>query len=230
METGFIILRHVNSEKTDKYWKHSYDCVRQFYPESPILIIDDNSEYMFIDVNKDLYLTTIVNSEFPRRGEFLPYYYFLKLKPFDIAVIIHDSVFINSHLNLSVNKFRSLWEFEHQWDQIKDETQMINIFNDPNLSEFHRNKKAWKGCFGAMSIITHEHLTNVNKKYDIKLLIPLIETRYNRCSFERVIACLMNAQEPSLLGNIHKYITWGVPFEYKDDFKALPVIKVWTGR
>ena len=40
MTIGFIILRHVNSKSTDRYWKRSYDCVRKFYPENEIVIID----------------------------------------------------------------------------------------------------------------------------------------------------------------------------------------------
>lgn len=37
-ELGFIILRHVNNERTNKYWIHS---MQNFYPENKILIIDD---------------------------------------------------------------------------------------------------------------------------------------------------------------------------------------------
>ena len=227
---GFIILRHVSDSKTNEYWKHSYDCVRRFYPKAPILIIDDNSVQEFVDTAKVLQNTTIQQSEFPGRGEFLPYYYFLKLKPFDIAIILHDSVFINQRVNFSVSKFCPLWDFEHTWDQTEDESRLINVFEDAALTSFHKNKDAWKGCFGGMAIITHEHLSQVNAKHDICKLIPLILTRYNRCSFERVIACLLDAGEPSLLGKIHDYMPWGVPIEYKDHFAHLPVIKVWTGR
>jgi len=227
---GFIILRHVTDPKTNEYWKHSYDCVRRFYPKAPILIIDDNSAQEHVDTAKVLQNTTIQQSEFPGRGEFLPYYYFLKLKPFDIAIILHDSVFINQRVEFSVSKFCALWDFEHTWDQTEDESRLIQVFEDAALTSFHKNKDAWKGCFGGMAIITHEHLSQVNEKYDISKLIPLILTRYNRCSFERVIACLMQAGEPSVFGKIHDYMPWGVPIEYKDHFAHLPVIKVWTGR
>lgn len=230
MTTGFIILRHVNNEKTNLYWNHSYSCVRKFYPEAPVMIIDDNSNYMFVNATHTLYKTTTINSEFPRRGEFLPYYYFLKHKPFDVAVIIHDSVFINSHIDLSVKQFRPLWIFEHLWDQVVDETNMITAFNDCTLTQLHQNKQAWKGCFGGMSIITHKYLCEIDAKYDISKLIPLIVSRYNRCSFERVIACLMNSCEPSLFGIIHTYMPWDVPYEHRERFANLPVIKVWTGR
>ena len=43
MTIGFIILRHVINETTNKYWNHCYDCIRKYYPEDRILIIDDNN-------------------------------------------------------------------------------------------------------------------------------------------------------------------------------------------
>ena len=70
---GFIILRHVNNETTNKYWLHCYNCIREHYPENSILIIDDNSNYNFI-TNEQLYKTNIINSEYPGRGELLTYY------------------------------------------------------------------------------------------------------------------------------------------------------------
>ena len=231
MNVGFIILRHVNSEFTNKYWIHCYNCIRTYYPENKILIIDDNSKYNFITDEK-LYNTTVINSEYPKRGELLPYYYYLHNKLFDIAVILHDSVFINKYIDLSVDKYRFLWEFEHNWDQIQDETRMIHIFNDLELTEFYENKHLWKGCFGAMSIITHDYLTYINSKYDISKLLICVENRHNRSSFERVIACILqkNHKNETLLGNIHKYQRVGTSFRDIDECKHLPVIKVWTGR
>jgi hypothetical protein len=230
-QLGFIILRHVNNELTNKFWIHCYDSIRQYYPENNIIIIDDNSNYDYI-TDYNLYKTTIINSEYPKRGEYLPYYYYLHNKLFDIAVIIHDSVFINKHIDLNVKNYKLLWEFEHNWDQIEDETIMINIFNDLELTEFYENKNLWKGCFGAMSIITHDYLSYINDKYDISKLLPCILNRYNRCSFERVIACLLqkNCEKETLFGNIHEYCPWGITFDEKDKYKHLQFIKIWTGR
>ena len=98
LSVGFIILRHVNNTHTNQYWIYSYNCIRILYPENDILIIDDNSNYEYI-TNITLYKTTIINSEFPKRGELLPYYYYLNNKLFDIAVIIHDSVFITKKID-----------------------------------------------------------------------------------------------------------------------------------
>ena len=109
---------------------------------------------------------------------------------------------------------------------------MIKLFNDDELLKFYENKDLWVGCFGCMSIIKHDYLTFVNNKYDISKLLNSVLTRYNRCSFERVIACLLqiNYKIESLLGNIHEYSPWGIKIQEKNDYLHLPLIKVWTGR
>jgi hypothetical protein len=83
-----------------------------------------------------------------------------------------------------------------------------------------------------MSIITHDYLTLVNSKYNISKLIDCVLNRYNRCSFERVIACLLqlNIAKKPLLGNIIEYCPWGVTINEIDKYQHLPIIKVWSGR
>ena len=235
-QIGFIVLRHVNNELTNKYWIRCVKSIRQYYPENNILIIDDNSNYNFI-TNEQFYKTTIIQSEYHQRGELLTYYYYLHNKLFDVAVIIHDSVFIKKYIDFSVNKYKFLWEFEHYWDQIEDETRMIDVFNDVELKKFYENKDLWKGCFGCMSIITHDYLTLINSKYDISKLLDLVLNRYNRCSFERVIACLLQKEgdKETLLGNIHCYFNydWGIiTFNVIDDdkYSHISLMKCWTGR
>ena len=230
---GFIILRHIGKQEHNLFLIECYDSIRKYYPENPIVIIDDNSNYNYI-THKELYNCTIIKSEFPKRGEFLPYYYFLKFKFFETAVIIHDSVFINSKIEFNINKFMFLWDFEHDWDQIPGETKLIKSFNDNELTKFYENKSLWKGCFGGMCIIEYDYLKFVNDKYNLDLLIPHITSRCNRCSFERVIACLLlknyKNDKLSLFVNIHKYCEWGINFKNKHNNKHLPIIKIWSGR
>jgi hypothetical protein len=232
-EIGFIMLRHVNSEITNKYWIRSYNCIRQFYPENIILIIDDNSDYSYI-TNEKLYKTLFINSAYPKRGEILPYYYYLQMKLFDIAVIIHDSVFINRYIDFSVDTYKFIWDFEHWFDQIEDETKMIKLYEDDELLNFYENKNLWKGCFGGMSIIKHDYLKYVNSKYDISKLLDHVVSRINRCSFERVIGCFLQKVEKkdSLLGNIHYYLNWkcNTTFDEIENFNHLPISKVFSGR
>jgi len=231
-QVGFIILRHVNNETTNNYWQYCYSCIRKYYPENIIIIIDDNSNYEYIS-DIPLYKTTIINNEYCARGEILPYIYYLDNKLFDTAVIIHDSVFINTSIDLNVDNYKLLWEFEHDWDQIEDETKMINLFNDSELIHFYEDKSLWKGCFGGMSIIKYDYLVKINNRHNINKLLEYILNRYNRCSFERVIACLLqfNGKKETLFGNIHSYCPWGeINYNNKCNYKYLPFIKIWTGR
>ena len=92
---GFIMTRHVNSELTNNYWNHSVKLLRTFYPDKKIVIIDDNSNQDLVKAEFDYPNVEIIQSEFPGRGELLPYYYYIKNKFFDNAVIIHDSIFFH---------------------------------------------------------------------------------------------------------------------------------------
>lgn len=236
---GFIILRHVRNEVTNGYWIKCYKSIRKYYPDNVVVIIDDNSNYDYVtninDESLSLYNTHIIQSEYPGRGELLPYYYFIHYKKlFNIAVILHDSAFINQYIpDLdTVTSYKMLWEFEHDWDQIEDETCMIHRFQDDRLTKFYEDKTKWTGCFGCMAVIQYDYLKYINKTYSIEKLLDCVKTRYNRSSFERVIACLMQLHvrvEP-LLGNIHSYCPWELRIDQIDDYSHLPIIKVWTGR
>lgn len=238
MDFGFIILRHVNSKITNEYWQESYKNIRKFY-KNKIIIIDDNSDKKFLTNNFLLENTDIINSEYPKRGELLPYIYFLKYKWFKNAVIIHDSVFIKNKINFDRynNKFLAIWEFEHNWDQTNLEINKIKLLNNSDeLIKFYNNKNNWKGCFGGMSIININYLIECNKKYNINNLIKIIKCRNDRMCLERIIACIfqykINNKVFSLFGNIHKYCKWGYSFKdyKKNPNNNIPFIKVWSGR
>jgi len=245
---GFILLRHVNSHNTNKYWIESYNCIRLYYPNSKIIIIDDNSNYDYIT---DIELTNaqIINSEFKGRGEILPYYYYLKYNFFDRAIIIHDSVFIQKYINFGKkNKF--IWHFEHKWDEDDKEKKFISYLdNNKPLLEFYDNKELWSGCFGGMTVINYDFLKMLNNKYNIIKLIDYIKCRDDRMRFERIIACVFsyeNVNTVSIFGRIHEYMPWGYTFEqyiidkniprgytYSSNIlnkNYLPIVKIWTGR
>ncbi len=228
---GFIMLRHVNSPQTNRYWIECYHSIRKFYPENKIMIIDDNSDEKY-KTNINMYKTKVINNEYPKRGELMPYIYYLKDKEFDTAVILHDSVFINKYIDFKVDTYKFLWDFDSgRYPQIEDETRLLSVFEDSNLEEFYRKRNGWVGCFGGMSIITHDYLSLVNKKYNLHKLIDKINSRYNRQSFERVIAVLLQKERPqqSLLGDIFKW-GWGIRYDQLQMVKHWPIIKIWTGR
>lgn len=273
MALGFIILRHVNNKETNQYWQICYNRVRKYYPESDIVIIDDNSDYNFIDTafQNSLYKTTIIRSLWAGRGELLPYFYYVSYGWFNTAVILHDSVFINKYIDFTANNtlgYRFLWEFDIKQDNDymqhhNDEVKLMKRFNTSEtdkMLEFHRSKHAWAGCFGAMSVVTLDYLKKVNLLFPLSNLIDGIVGRFNRMSFERIIACifqytstlrgtsgfphlneenyskdkeappLMDENSLSLFGNIFEYCKYGIGITRAMKQTNLPIIKVWTGR
>ena len=92
MSFGFIITRHVNSETTNEYWNHCVKLIRSNYPHRKIIVIDDNSNYSFVKAHFNYKNVEIIQSEYPGRGELLPYVYYIRHKWFENAVIIHESL------------------------------------------------------------------------------------------------------------------------------------------
>ena len=248
---GFIILRHVNSIQTNKYWQECYRCIRKIYPNNKIVIIDDDSNNDFL-TDIPLINTIIIGSEFNKRGELLPYYYYIHHKWFDNAVIIHDSVFIqedviSKYIKMNVS-YKFLWHFKaFLWDREIYE-EILSLFqsldNHSNVLDFYHGF-TWNGCFGGMTIINHGFLTHVNNTYNISNLLDKITTRNHRMAFERVVACIFQYENKNtdfgILKDIHDYCNWGYSFdEYindmdemdnsKKDIDKYPVIKIWTGR
>ena len=235
---GFIILRNVNSSTTNEYWRECYKCIKQFYTKNRILIIDDNSDYSFV-TNDYLDNTMIIRSEYPKRGEFLPYYYYLKTNFCETVVILHDSVFIKKYINFEVSTYKMLFEFgkPNIDNEIDEQKILLNALNNKKLNDFYNKKDEdlWKGCFGSMSVITYSYLKSIDNEFRISSLIAHITTRHIRCAFERIIACLLqiNIMETSLFGDILKYCKWGLNYDQylrQEYNKNLQVIKVWTGR
>jgi hypothetical protein len=248
MTYGFIILRHVVKATQNFYWIECVRCIRNFYPDIKILIIDDNSDSSIIsNINYDN--IDVIHSEFKKRGELLPYIYYLENKIFDKAIILHDSVFIQKYINFDKYNNEYLWYFEHHSDSDDDEKFLLSkLENNKNLINFYDKKDLWSGCFGAMTVISYDFLYIINLKYNLYNLIPHIKTRHNRCCFERVLAVILTYE----LNNIYKiknnnnsifgaieshYCSFHYSFlKYLEDRdnnlikRNCNIIKTWTGR
>ena len=257
-KVGFIILRHVNSSQTNEYWKLAYQSIRQIY-QNPIVIIDDNSNKDFL-YEKDIVLNNciIVESEFPKRGEILPYYYFFKNHYFEKAVIIHDSVFIKKFIDFeSMPRVSFFWNFKHTWDKPRDEITLLHYMckslnNDyfPELLYLYSNPDYWQGCFGAISVIDHSYLVHLQKKYNFLELINHIDNRILRMAIERILGLICCHDDPNFINikpyaeDIHGYILYlsnnRTSYEYSFDMylediqykreKDASIIKIFTGR
>jgi hypothetical protein len=181
--------------------------------------------------------TTIVNSEFPQRGEMLAYYYFHKTHFADKAVIIHDSVFINSYIDFNKYEVCSLWSFKHYWDIDSEFTGLIKLLNMNGLAlaQYYR-KHEWLGCFGMMAVVTWEFVDKVNKTFNyFNALLPATLTRQDRMVHERIWACMIAIyypkNTPHIISDIHQH-GWGSTYNdyLSGKLNHLPIIKVWTGR
>jgi len=241
---GFIIIRHVNSERTNLLWQECYKCIRNFY-DNKIIIIDDSSNMTYL-TDLDMVNTEIIQSEFPKRAELLPYYYFLKYAWFDAAIILHDSVFIQAPIKFDkFNKF--LWHFvSHKWDDVDGEVELIKkLTNSNDILNLYNKKDEWYGCFGVMSVITYKMIHDINSKYNFFVLLDSIKTRKERMMLERIFAVILSRessltkQDCSYFGNIQKYCKWRFNENYviEDYLKdkelgkiKLQIVKLWSGR
>jgi hypothetical protein len=247
-EWGFIMTRHVNSEMTYNYFLECYNCIRKFYGNKKIIIIDDNSNEQFL--NDNLILPNLVNcqlikSEYPQAGELLAYFYLHKFQWFRYAVIIHDSTFIRKRIEFHFHDITFLWHFTHEWDKDDEVLNLINesdLFHKEHIITLYKNKDRWWGWFGIQGIISLSFLKRLHEKYNVFSLLSCVRDRKKRCCLERLLSVIVTLEIPylftrkSLLGNIHLYERWGYRFqEYRRDkekqqLRDLPIIKVWSGR
>ncbi len=249
----FIVLRHVSNELSNKYWQHACECIRKFYPFHKIYIIDDNSKQEYVTAISDAN-TIVIQSEFPPgKGEILPYYYFYTQKLAQKAYIIHDSVFINTHvLDVECNDIQFLWSFGDMgflYDYREIEQNLLSKLNfrDELIKLYNSGCPNWYGCFGVMSYITWDFLANIESVYNFFSLIPFINSRQDRCSLERAFAIICQHYQKipirGIYNSIHKYSQYlaGKSFEltynnyivysnYFNVFANTPVIKIWSGR
>ena len=234
---GFIMVRCITNALSSQYWFQSYNCIRKYYPDTPILIVDDNSNPRYVDKRKEdtLDMCAIVQSEHPKRGEILGYYYMYKKRCFDKAVILHDSVFMNNHVDFQkYNKVRFLWHFDNF--HIYDIERASGFLR--NVNPIYKRDSIWDGCFGVMSVIDLDFLDEISGMF---FLLDDVNCRNDRMCMERIFAIIcfhhhpQLIDNPSIMGNIFKF-----PSAYRytfSDYKKgkninrLPsIVKVWTGR
>jgi hypothetical protein len=244
MNFGFIITRHVTSNKTNGYWNQCVKLLRTHYNQCKIVVIDDNSDQIYVKSEYDYKNLIIIQSEYPGRGELLPYIYFLRNKWFENAVIIHDSVFFHfSYPFEKLNrKFASLWYFGNN-DSVLD-----NIIRVSNVLEYNTiivnhinnwNKKTWLSSQGAQSYINHDFLVYLNNKYSLTNLIDVVLNRNDRYTLERIIGILIYIEThntTTIFGDINSL--YKAPTYTFDEYINLfnkgkvmnKIVKVWTGR
>jgi len=254
---GFIMTRHVNSEQTNKYWNQSVKLINMYYPFAKIVIIDDNSNQSLINAKYEFKNLTIIQSEYPGRGELLPFLYYLKYKWFEKAIIIRDSVFIHKRLPFEIFNFNVLPLWHHCYDR-ENEQNIYRITSALSNNRQLHNRLSKNGnnkliintissdsfnlCFGCQCFIKLDFLERLQRKYNINNLVNVVHNRTDRCALERVFGLLFCIEYPaiikykSLLGDI---LTKPLAFQYNYDNyendikhkkKITAIVKVWTGR
>jgi hypothetical protein len=204
---GFVISRHVTNELTSNYWIESYKCIRQYYPTTQIIIIDNGSDYTYITQPTDIEITNceIIQSEYPNGGLLTPYYYFNKYKWFHRAIILHDSVFVNTYMSFNdIETVAFQWHFDdHRWDDYQTEQFLLNkLTNNTDLLRLYNLKNQWNGCFGVMTIITHPFLNKINLKYSLFSLLQYVSsTQIHGVAIERIFGVLFTIEEPKLISS-----------------------------
>jgi hypothetical protein len=242
---GFYILRHVSNETTNKYWIICYECIRKFYSKNEIIIIDDNSNYNYI-TPKQLTNTSIIRSEYHKRGELLPYIYYLKDPRFDRAVFVHDSVFFNKYIDFGETNL-PLLSFHKNVESREGELKLINVLANSHQLLDTYNKDSWNGCFGVMCVIDSKFLIRINSEYNLINLIDNVTCRKERMYLERIMGLIFMCENKkdnrpycSVLGNISRYFkgkyNWGYTFdnyiqdELSGNLEDVYIIKIFTGR
>jgi len=253
---GFVITRHVNSEQTNKYWNQCIKLIRTYYPYRQIILIDDNSNYSFVKADHPYKNLTIIQSEYPGRGELLPFIYYLKYRWWDNAVFLHDSVFIHKHIPFELLKVPvlPLWHFikdklHHNTvvrvsGGLSNNSEIMKILqHEDSLMSINKLNTDWCGVFGVQCFININFLEQIQNKYNITNLILYVSCRDERCALERIMGIIIFLEYPayrfslkkSVLGDIRSYMPWGYNYDqYISSFKnhaiVRHVVKVWTGR
>jgi hypothetical protein len=244
----FVIIRHVDSVASNNLWIECYKCIRNFYKDEKILIIDSNSNYDYVTdivyiTNNKIINTEIIRSEFLARGEILGYYYFYKSNIRDYAVILQDGMFIQQYIDFKQEN-KMLWHFDADNDNREEIYRMLHMINySKELITYYNNKHLWNGCFSSVMVINNELLEIFDKKYNLFNLLNIITTQFYARGFERIVGLLflyetgISKANCSVFGNVFNYIQsssnyhWSYSYnDYITTKTNCKIVKVWGGR
>lgn len=219
-DIGFIITRHVNTPESNKVWIQCVKQIHKFYPDYPIVILDDNSNMEFVneDDEQDDFMDNVhvhfVEPEHYKSAELLPYYYNYVNKWLDTMIFIQDSIFINSYYDFkTVDKVKFIGTNPKDCPSLCSlvKTYLLHLDNNKELLDYYEENK-WELCWGVMSVMKYNFLKKINEKYNLSVLLKIVKNRDNRICCERVwgIICCYEApeleKEPSIFGKAYDTI------------------------
>ena len=244
---AFVILRHVGCGEQNIYWNIAYKCIRGFYPETPIVIIDDHSLATPKFLGEYLYKTSVIQSTLPpNRGELLPYYYLYTRRFAQNAVFIHDTVFLNSRLeprHLFTRSYHFLWSIRENPDHtagfIERRAAILSRLDNRNeIRRFYADSSNFDVCFGGMVMINVDFLTQLFARNNhLQVLVDEVNSRKARQVFEVVIGLLLCMQKRTeiLYGDVCVDQDWSQTLKDCTEHlmsgnKRRTWYKVWLGR
>lgn len=254
-EFGFIMTRYVRSVVHNELWRENYRCLRQHFPTTPILIIDDYSDLTLVDQNFTMTNAAIIYSELPPgKGEILPYYYFYHKRPFNKAVMLNDGMLLQAReplrsAILSTSDYRFLWHFDEFRDnELTEQLYLISTLKhevQDQVQTLRLQKDKWMGCFSSASIMTWEFVAHMHHTYGFLDVAAAIQSRADRMGLERLVGLIAadcdgtksrSRDEVSVFGSILAHKKTGAYHwqDYIDDKRqgsiTEPMIKIWNGR
>ena len=204
---GFVIGRHIADASHGDLCFRAYSSIRRFYPDSPVVIVDDSSPRP--DLHAYDARTTVIQSARRGSGEFGLYHHFHVGGWFDRAVLMHDSMVINQRLVIPDVPITYLWHFpaEAALDSVvKDVKKFIGRLENKRAAKRKYTSRSWLGMFGCASIVTWSCLDRVAARYDLFGLLRKVDTRPKRCAMERILGIVfddeLDKHRPSLNGSI----------------------------
>jgi len=248
------ISRHMNNETTSKYWLYNYEYIRSIYKNIRIVIIDDNSHNKFLKKDHLYKDINFIYSENKRRGELLPFYYYFHYPKTKYAIMIHDSFFIHHEIHRIIfeNDYIPLWNFKSHvyFNNLHYHIKRIlsKMKNSDKLISKFENRASWVGNFGAMCIISHKRIREINENFNfLNVMINEINSREKRMTMERILPICNYVINKDiyvlpLFGDIHDWCkqhlnrNWGeiMTLDYymkNQKFKENCLeVKIWTGR
>lgn len=242
--TVFVLLTHVQKEEDEKLIERCYKSVRFFYPDAPVVIIDDNSKLPLF-FKEDVH-TTLLQSEFPGSGELLPYYYFLKYKWAEKMIFLHDSMFLKRKFTSEelsgLVKFHWFFGYHGADNNQMIDALLLNLKNGAKLVDLNHKKSLWRGCFGVASMIDLHLLERLEEKYAfVSSLIDKIKNRTQRMVLERIFALVLFHEkrvDKDTCSNFGEIFAYPRCWQFMDDAfleelkENYPgaILKTWHGR
>eukprot|EP01062_Namystynia_karyoxenos_P062992 TRINITY_DN5581_c0_g2_i1.p1 TRINITY_DN5581_c0_g2~~TRINITY_DN5581_c0_g2_i1.p1 ORF type:complete len:434 (+),score=94.70 TRINITY_DN5581_c0_g2_i1:68-1369(+) len=254
---GVVQLRHASTPEHAKLWRESYRSLRTAYPkDTPVVVVDDGSTRelaieMGAELRADRNAAVVpVPPPLRGRGELLLWWALWALRPFDTALLLHDSMLCVAPHPLPPAAAAAgaypLWHFSHDYScTLLDAALLCRLRAGPARDAAvarYLSPEEWKGCFGGAAFASWAIVDSMQRKYALFDLLPHVTSRTARMSAERALGCLLSLCCPpppgapaSCFGDI--IVDYPRPWGYSwSDYvaegqpKLAPIIKIWAGR